>query len=153
MISLKVKDVYHSQTYSLIVDKDTPIEDIIKSFVEKPVLRAIFVVDEKNKLMGVITLSDLISWAKLMTGVLPAKDVEDLSEAIRVSLSKTAGGLVREETKDAAVQLDDSISDALDKMLKLELIGIPVVNKRGKIVGDLQTFEILKVILEKDKTL
>ena len=152
MISLKVKDVYHSEMYSLIVDKDAPIEDIIKSIVEKPLLRSIFVVDEKNKLMGVITQRDLISWAKLMTGVLPAKDVDDLSKAIRVSLSKTAGGLVHEETKEAAVKLNDSVNDALDKMLSLELIGIPVVDKRGKIVGDLQIFEILKVILEKENS-
>ncbi|MGQ9723090.1 MAG: CBS domain-containing protein [Candidatus Jordarchaeum sp.] len=151
MISLKVKDVYSSERYNEIVDKGTPIEDIIKIFVETPKLRGMFVVDENNKLLGVIPLSDLISWAKLMTGVLPVKDIHDLSEAIRVSLSKTAGGLVRKETKDAAVELDDSVTDALDKMIKLELTGVPVVDKRGKIVGGLQILDILKVILEKEK--
>ncbi|MHA1364261.1 MAG: CBS domain-containing protein [Candidatus Freyarchaeota archaeon] len=152
MISLRVKDVYHPQTYSLLVEKDTPIEDIIKSFAEEPLLRGIFVVDEKKRLVGVITQNDLISWAKLRTGVLPAKDADDLSEAMRLSLSKTAGGLVRKETRDAAVTLTDSVNDALDKMLTLELVGIPVVDKRGRIIGDLQIFEILKVILEKEQT-
>jgi len=37
-------------------------------------------------------------------------------------------------------------------MLTLELVGIPVVDKRGRIIGDLQIFEILKVILEKEQT-
>ncbi len=136
MISLKVRDVYRSGMYSLVVNKDMPVVDVIKGMIENPIYRGIFVVDEKNQLMGVITQRDLIVWAKLMSGILPAKDVEDISKVMRLSLSKTAGGLVRQETKNAAVELDDSINDALDKMISLEVMGVPVVDKRGKVIGD-----------------
>nr|MDO8083061.1 CBS domain-containing protein [Candidatus Freyarchaeota archaeon] len=150
MISLRVKDVYSSEMHSLIVGKDTPIEDVIKSFVKKPELRGIFIVDEKTQLIGVITRHDLITWAKFMAGVPQAKNVDDISESIRV-LSKTAEGMIRKETKDAAVKLNDNVNIALDKMISLDLIDVPVINEKDKVVGDLQLLKILKAILEKGK--
>jgi CBS domain-containing protein len=150
VISLRVKDVYNSDMHSLIVDKGTPVEDVIKSFVKKPELRGIFIVDEKKQLVGVITRHDLVNWAKFMAGVPQAKNVNDISESIRV-LSKTAEGMIRKEAKNAAVKLDDSINIALDKMVSLDLIDVPVVNGKEKVVGDLQLVNILKAILEKSK--
>lgn len=149
MISLRVKDVYNSDMHSLVVDKDTPVEDVIKSFVKKPELRGIFIVDEKKQLIGVITRHDLVTWAKFMAGVPQAKNVNDISESIRV-LSKTAEGMIRKETKNAAVKLDDNINTALDKMISLDLIDVPVVNGKDKVVGDLQLVKILKAIIEKE---
>lgn len=150
MISLRVKDAYNPEMYSLIVEEDTSIEDVIKNFAEKPVLRGIFVVNKKKQLIGVITRHDLITWAEFMTGIPQAKDMGELSEAIRVSLSKTAGGMVRKETKDAAVKLDDGINVALNKMIALELVDVPIVDEKGRVVGDLQLSEILRVILKKE---
>ncbi|MGQ9720834.1 MAG: hypothetical protein ACUVXA_05870, partial [Candidatus Jordarchaeum sp.] len=78
-----------------------------------------------------------------------AKDIDDLTEAMRVTLSKTAEGMVRKETKNASVKLGDGINVALNKMISLELVDVPIVDDKGKVVGDLQLSEILKVILEK----
>ncbi|MEM3586748.1 MAG: CBS domain-containing protein [Candidatus Jordarchaeaceae archaeon] len=150
MISLQVKDVYSKEMHSLIVGKDTPVEEVIKSFVEKPELRGIIVVDEKKQFAGVITRRDLVTWAKFMVGVPQAKNVEEISESIRV-LSKTAEGLISKETKNAAVALEDNINVVLDKMISLDLIDVPVVNGKEKVVGDIQLLNILKAILEKNE--
>jgi CBS domain-containing protein len=151
MISLRVKDALITPMLALIVDAKTPVEDVIKSFAEKPEIHGIFVVDEKMKLKGVITRYDLLLWAKVMTGVPRAKNIDDLMNTVRISMSKTAGGMVRPETKDATVTLDDDINVALDKMIRLELLDIPVVDKKGKVIDDLRLSEILKAIIEKTK--
>ncbi|MFB0560958.1 MAG: HPP family protein [Candidatus Lokiarchaeia archaeon] len=149
MISLRVKDVYSEEMYSLIVEKGTSVEEVIKSFAEKPTLRGIFVVDEEKKLIGVITRHDLIIWAKLMTGVPEARSMDDFLNISRVSRSKTAVEMIRKETKKAAVSPDDNINVALNKMLSLELVDVPVVDEKSRVVGDIQLSKILKIILEK----
>ncbi|MEM2146492.1 MAG: CBS domain-containing protein [Candidatus Jordarchaeaceae archaeon] len=149
MISLRVKDVYSKEMHSLIVGKNTPVNDVIKNFAENPALRGIFVIDEKNQLMGVITRQDLLTWAKIMTGVPKAKNVDELFDIVRVTHSKTAEGMIRKETKNAAVKPNDDINTALDKMIRLELIDLPVVDEKGKVIGDLLLSKVLKTILEK----
>ncbi|MEM2144876.1 MAG: CBS domain-containing protein [Candidatus Jordarchaeaceae archaeon] len=150
MISLRVKDVYNPNMRSLVISKDTPVEEVIRSFVEKPELRGIIVVDEKKQFIGVISRRDIITWAKFMVGVPQAKNVDEISESIRV-LAKTAEGLISKETKNAAVTLEDNINIVLDKMVSMDLIDVPVVNGKEKVVGDVQLLEILKAILKKNE--
>ena len=152
MISLRVKDVYSKEMYSLIVGKDTPVEEVVKSFAENTTLRGIFVTDEKNQLVGVITRQDLLTWAKTMTGVPRAKNLDEILDIVRVAHSKTAGEMVRKETKNAAVKLSDDINTAIDKMTQLELVDIPIIDEKGKIIGDLLLSKVLKAILEKGGT-
>jgi Mg/Co/Ni transporter MgtE len=51
--------------------------------------------------------------------------------------------VARPDSAEAAVRLDDPLSEALRKMLVLDLICLPVVDEAGKIIGDLKFTEIL----------
>ncbi len=153
---MTVRDAYTLEmTPSLIAQPDEIFADVVRQFTERPELRGIFVVDEKQHLLGVITWRDLLDWARIQLGAgfrttTSAWLAED-ARLITIMRASTAGGILRPESSRAAVQLEDSLADALHLMIELDLICLPVVNEAGRIIGDLKLIEILsRVIQEED---
>jgi len=65
-----VAEVYKLHgTASVSIPADSPLEKVISTFVREPSLRGVFLVDSKDRFVGMVTRVDLIRWAHLnLTG-------------------------------------------------------------------------------------
>jgi CBS-domain-containing membrane protein len=146
--SLTVKDTYTlDKTPSLITHPADDFADVVRRFAQQPDLRGIFLADEDCHLLGVITRRDLLDWARVQLGTSFYSEKEHwLKEDVRLFELMRASSteeVARPDSAEAAVRLDDPLSEALRKMLVLDLICLPVVDEAGKIIGDLKFTEIL----------
>lgn len=147
-----VKEIYNPEKMnSLIFTDDQTIEKIIKTFAEEVHLRGIFIVNKEGQFMGVITRNDLLRWAKYKLG----SGINDkyyrtpsYNEIKRYVLSSKIGEMIHPNSAEFFVKEDDDVLKALTLMLDSNLIDVPVLNKDGKIVGDLKLSEILLKIID-----
>jgi CBS-domain-containing membrane protein len=150
---ITVKEAYTlDETPSLIIHPKDDFGDVVRRFAEKPDLRGIFLADEDCRLLGVITRRDLLDWARVQLGASFYAEKEHwLMEDVRLfelMRASSAEDVARPNSIKAAVRLDDPLSEALQKMLVLDLICIPVIDQKGKIIGDLKFTEILYQALQ-----
>jgi CBS-domain-containing membrane protein len=135
------------KTPSLITSPEDEFSDVVRRFAEQPELRGIFIADEECHLLGVITRRDLLDWARVQLGAAFYAEKEDwLKEDVRLFELMRASNpqeIARPDSAEAAAKLDDPLSEALRKMIVLDLICLPVVDDQGIIIGDLKFTEIL----------
>ncbi len=130
----------------ILIQSDEDFSTVIRQFSETSELRGIFVVDEDRKLVGVITRTDLLDWTRVRLGSVlrvPPGDRDRRIRLINLITATTAGQVARPESREAAVRMTDSLSEALKKMIDLDLIVLPVVDEQERIVGDLKLSELL----------
>ena len=145
---LTVQDAYTmDKTPSLITNPDDDFSDVVRRFAEQPELRGIFIADGEWRLLGVITRRDLLDWARVQLGASFYAEKEDwLKEDVRLfelMRASKAQEVAHADSAEAAVLLNDPLSEALRKMIVLDLICLPVVDDQGIIIGDLKFTEIL----------
>ena len=147
-----VKDVYDPErALSILVSADEPLEDVLRCFTRDSSLRGIFVRDEANQLVGVITRTDLLNWTRLRLGTAlkhlpPGPDrVIRLAQLVRAGTARDA---VHTDSKQAAVHPDDPVDRALKLMLEVDLIAIPVVDDENQIIGDLTLSRVLRYLFD-----
>lgn len=150
--SITIKEAYSfDKTPSLIVKPEDDFEEVVRRFSDQPELRGIFVADNSDYLLGVITRRDLLDWARIQIGAsFYASDDHWLKEDVRLlelMRASKAQEVARTDSANAAVHLDDPLAEALRKMLVLDLICLPVVDEAGVIIGDLKITEILHQVL------
>jgi CBS domain-containing protein len=130
----------------IIVGPDEDFAEIIRRFAIRADLRGIFVADAEGHLLGVITRSDLLDWARIKLGAALQAPLRDLDKTLRlVSLMRasTAGEVMHPHSQRAAVRPDDPLAHALRLMIELDLIVLPVVDENNRIIGDLKLAEVL----------
>ena len=145
----RVKDAYDiAKMNSLIIDEDEKLVNVIKRFVKNPDLRGIFLVDTKKRLKGVVSRTDLLNIVKVKLG----KDVDEIPLRISARVVEHLSDVKVNEivsmfSQRAGVKLNDSLDKALELMINMDLIDIPVVDDDNKIIGDLTLSEILLKIM------
>jgi len=142
-----VKDVIRLDDDSPIILKLTDdFSRVIKNFAEHIEIKGIFVVDEDDHFLGVITRTDLLDWARAKLGTILYKPLTDMNETIRlvtlIGASKV-GDILRSETKSAAVNQNNTLGEALKIMVDIDLIVLPVVDESLHVIGRLRLSEIL----------
>lgn len=146
---LRVKDVYApSHMLSLVVPENTPIQEVIRRFAEQPELRGIFVVDSAKRLTGVITRTDLLAWASIAFGPPGLQSRFSFRRLVQLANATTAKEACHPHSHLAAVSPNDGLDEALGRMVAHDLIDVPVVDAKGKILGDLRLTQILAKTLE-----
>ena len=142
------------------LDDDDPIllkltddfSQVIKNFAQHSEIKGIFVVDEDDRFLGVITRTDILDWARAKLGTILYKPLTDMNETIRlvtlIGASKV-GDILRAETKEAVVNQNNTLGEALKIMVDVDLIVLPVVDESSRVVGRLRLSEILEKSLTK----
>lgn len=148
---LVVKDAY------LFVDEEPAIvsltdafSQIIYDFAHHAELRGIFVVDHKNRFVGVITRTDLLDWARVKLGAIFQKPLTNIDQTIRFAnliQAESVSDVVRPETKKVAVFASDSLALALQRMIEADSIILPVIDEAQHIIGSLTLSELLDRVL------
>ncbi len=146
---LLVRDVFNlDESLAITVDENTPFEDVIRRFAERAELRGIFVVDKAGKLTGVINRPDLLGWASLVFGPMGLESSFSWKRMMRLAHATTAKEACNPFSHLAAVRPDQPLVEALANMVAHHLIDVPVVDKDGRVLGDIRLTEVLLKALE-----
>lgn len=155
MSTILVREVYDPQgTFSLLVRSEAPLEEVLRCFAQETCVRSLFVTDAEGRLVGVITRSDLVHWARLRLGTAlrgVAGEPETILRLVQLIRASTAGEAVHPQSGGVAVRLDEPLDLALQRMLQADLIAIPVVDDEGRVVGDLTFSRVLRYVLDMEE--
>jgi len=144
MKTLRVAQVCtQAPMHALVVQQDTPLEEVIRDFASDHTLRGIFLVDDAGRLAGVINRHDLLAWARFQFNLSSRSEPLRLSQVRRMVSAAHACDLAAPGSRQAAVRPEDSLEDALERMARYDLTDIPVVDAAGRIVDDLRLSEVL----------
>ncbi len=128
-----------------IVSKDMPIRAMVKIVVEHPEVHYLCVVDESEKLLGLISRKKLFQ--AIFSHHVPASSM----------VSKLYALLTSEQASDILVTHvitcteTDTLNDLINTMIKRRLDAIPVVNKEEKLEGIISIERIFSKWLEEEK--
>lgn len=144
MQTIYVADVCEqSNMQALIVDQEMLLVDAVKEFATNHDLRGIFIKGEQGRLVGVINKKDLLHWVGLQLDQIPKGEPMSLGQMRRLVNAQRVTDLAALGSENAALNLDDTLSDALHKMTAFNLSDIPVIDENGRIINDLRLSEIL----------
>jgi len=139
----KVQDVFRLiASKPAIVPDDAPIEKVLDEFVNDPKRRIVCVVDGEQKLVGLISLTELLIYIGVHAGeaVKSFTHLAPYEAGLRYMMGNQAKHVMREAI---SVKSDDKLLDALNMMEQTGLEELPVVNDQGMIVGEIHGLEIL----------
>ncbi len=141
---VSVRDVYDPELgHCEILRPDESLEQIIRKFAERADLHGFFVVDETGKLLGVITRIDLLNFAKFKIG-----GHLQLSTLRKFIFSSKVKDIIHPLSLNIAVTLEDHLLKVLDIMVEHDLIDVPIVDKEGRVIGELKLSDILLCCIE-----
>jgi CBS-domain-containing membrane protein len=150
--NMTVKEACHLDIDDPILLKvDNEFDQVIKNFAQHVELRGMFVLDQDNRFIGVITRTDLLDWTRATLGQVILKPLSDMNKTIRlVSLvgASKVGDILRPETRNAAVREDNTLDQALKIMVETDLILLPVVDDSQRVIGRLRLSELLNLALD-----
>lgn len=136
---------------SVAIPADSPLEDVIGEFVCEPSLRGIFLIDAKQRFVGMLTRIDLIRWAHLsLTGGKGRHEIA-VSEFFRIVDARKAKDLASGDPRMLSAKESDTLQAALGKMLDYEEDVIAVLDSEGRVLGDLRLSEILWWVLARGR--
>ena len=148
MKTIRVVEVCrHTPLQSLVARADTRLSRVVNEFAGRDDLHGIFLVDDEERLVGVVNNQDLLQWARLHLDLpLPVPSVS-MGQVRRLMMAQRARDLAREGSREAAVYEDETLERALANMAQHNLTAIPVLDKKGRVVNELRLSEVLAVAL------
>ena len=132
-----------SEMQALVVDKDMSLINAVKQFATNHHLRGIFITGDAGRLVGVINKQDLLRWVGLQLDQRPAVEPLSVGQMRRLLTAQKVADLAAPGSEDVALNLQDTLAVALQKMTAFNLSDIPVVDENGRIINDLRLSEIL----------
>jgi len=145
MKNLKVKEVYHYLTKTAPVLKSgSSIKEVISLLLRDPFSRSVYIIDDNEFLVGIISTLQLMKLTHLLKGH-KTMQKNDIYNAVKISNAKVAGDIMH---PPVYVYETDNVFDILDKMIQEDFQELPVVNKDKKVIGDLNCLEIIQGLWE-----
>lgn len=105
-------------------------------------------VDRNQRLVGVLTRQDLLAWAGLVFGSECFVRRFSAARLTRLARADTARAACRPDSHLTAVRAGEALDVALADMVAFDLIDVPVVDERGRLVGDVRLTEVLAKAVE-----
>lgn len=141
--SVKIMDIRMLvNPYPVFVEKNASADDIAKMMIANPRLKSVYVVDNKLKLVGRITLKKLIRHE--FVNLLPV--TFEYFNALDFIGDKTAESLM---VSPAYVKDNDTLKTAFVKMYENEFDELPVVDNDLRLIGEIDLLELLTMLIEK----
>lgn len=142
---VRIKDMRMLVTpHPVFVKKDTSADEIAKTLIANPRLKSVYIVDDKQQLIGKITLKMLIKHEFM--DLLPSRfSVLDFGSLEFVG-EKTAEDLM---IKPVYVKDEDTLKTAFVEMYENDLDELPVVDEKLKLIGNINLLELLTILIEK----
>ncbi len=132
---------------AMVVKEDLLLSEAVNQFATNHDLRGIFLTDASDRISGIINKRDLLNWVSMQLSAPQSGRQLTVGQMRRLLKAQKVSDLAVNGSEDAAVRLDETLADALEKMTHYELADIPVVDENGRIVNDLRLSEILAYML------
>jgi CBS domain-containing protein len=136
------------RTPSIVADPDISFLEVLRRFAKHASARGVFVVDGNRRLVGVLTRQDLLAWACVAFGSEWFVRRFPAARLTRLARAETVGAACRPDSHLTAVRPGEAIDVALADMVAFDLIDVPVVDERGRLVGDLRLTEVVAKAVE-----
>lgn len=138
----KTEKIFNTVT----VNEDENIRDIIEKMIKNRVDRVVYVVDEENKIKGVISLGNLARHY-CSEGIFQSKSIYPSAGIIHHLTAETAKDIMI--TTFFSVKLSDNLDEILNKMVKYKILKvIPVLDEENRVVSSLDILDIIEYKLE-----
>lgn len=162
MLSTKVDKVMSSVDNIRCVNIDDSLKDVVKVFItenEAEERSKILSVSKENKLVGIITVGDILKATKKLMKMYSAKEmktigsmkaygqkefVTNLEKQMEIGTDLKVSDLIT--LTDSSIKKSDSISSAFDIMLKNNLRVLAVFNENNEVVGIIRDVDLLACI-------
>lgn len=151
---MRVKDLMTKEVFS--VKPDDSIRKVAELLIEHHI-SGVPVVDEKDKVCGIITESDLMrkriapqlpDQLCILGSILYYNGLSDYQKAFKKFSAMSAGQLMTEDV--VTTTLGEDVKDAAKKMLDKHLKVLPVVDYDGRLQGVLSRRDIVRLLLEEN---
>ena len=147
-----VSEILLPSSRTLAAKESDAIETAIQQFVHQPDVHTLFIVDEHEKLKGLLKLHFILNWVKLKLGM----DLSDRAsmrvsgtfqafEILKLCQSQTIGDII---SPAATVRSTDTLEQALHILVHEQLEELPVVDESGKLIGEVRLTQLLSRMLE-----
>lgn len=127
-----------------VVAAGTPLADLVETLDVKADLLAVYVVDPRDRYVGLVTRADVVGWIdhNLDPGSVHASvDGRALADGIA---GATARDAVHPKSAEVPVEPTEPAAHALQRMLAHGLPVAPVVESDGSVVGQLALTRVLR---------
>ncbi|UCG68859.1 MAG: CBS domain-containing protein [Thermoplasmata archaeon] len=138
---LKVEDVIDIMVGEpAILKEDAQLKDAVEAITQNLISRKVYVVNEEGVLTGLISIETLLRHVGYRVGV---------REVGVISFFKFLSGVFKEnvteimEKKPVTVTNRHKVLDAMRLMVERHLNDLPIIDDDGKIIGELNSLEIL----------
>jgi len=128
----------------IIVREEASVYETVQQVIDARHARSAFVVDEQGKLVGIVTLKDLVEHIFAHRYF---RDKKVNGSTFEIVHSENAINLA--EADPDCVTPEDPLEEAVQKMIEHGLQELPVVDEVGNVIGDLNLLELLAVWLER----
>lgn len=136
----KPRNVMELATENVItITQATKVVDCLRSMVDHN-FRRIPIVDEKGKIQGIISATDLVSFLSGKHKLVNEKYRGDLAAAVNADVEEIM------EKNVVAVKNTDTWPDALELMVENEVGGCPVVDEQRTVIGIITERDILRFL-------
>jgi len=148
MEKLRVRELCHpSCPVALFVRENEGIEAVIMRFASQPEVHALFVVDDKRRLRGLVKIRHLLNWVRLELGIRRERrniSVAEAFDVVKLSQSRKIGDII---SPAVSVKQDDLLAHAFNLMANEKLVELAVVNKKNELIGEIKLTEIMSHLL------
>ncbi len=128
-----------------VIREDANLLNVAEKIVEDPKTRSVYVVDEHDKLIGIIPVIELVQY--LYYDSIPQEYVLYRFPMVLSSEPKARDIML----PPVWVKDDEDIKSAFVKMFKNGLKELPVVDDEMHVIGDLNILELIKAWVEVNK--
>jgi len=130
----------------IVVQSEDDLQHVAEAAAKQPGARVISVVDTTERLVGIIPVHVLVN--EIFLKIVPEQFLGEILTYDRVLAyanhlgARTAGDIM---LAPVFVHLDDTVRDAFGRMHRAELIGLPITDDAGRILGYVDQLELLLV--------
>lgn len=126
-----------------VVLEDAPISEVVDAMLAgSPVARSVYVVDQAGRLKGIIGLVDVLKGVAVQQGIpFDGNSFKSPFKLLQYSASARAGDVMK---PPLSVTAEVNFQVALEKMIARGATELPVVDADGRVIGDLNAYELLK---------
>jgi CBS domain-containing protein len=118
------------------------IQKMVEALFEHRTSRAVYVLDEDKKLLGMVLFRDIIRVMNARLGI-RGRGVSGSFQYLRDAQKDKAHDLMRPPVK---TKLSTPLCEALEKMEDSKINDLPVVDDKNRLVGELSGLKVLHLV-------
>ncbi len=153
MKETKVKEIrkYITEKPAYVLETDS-IHTVIRKFIENPIIRAVYVVDEGNVLQGIITIQEILK--RISVDFYSISFIYSESSFTGYNLISTIGETRARDIMNTEIYYikdEETIEKAFNILFQNNAGELPVVDDKLRLIGDLNVIELLVLWEEKKR--